>query len=403
LESTGRSFGGENGIMRGILLSGSWILLWAAFGGRIWGAELARDSSPAKPAEAEIQAIKVTVRPAVVYVERSDLGQHLSCDFLLENVTDRDLRLTSIELSVFDEQGRLARREFVNRYSRISLELTPQRTLKAKQTILVFNPFHTFAASVPLKKLRYQFGFNTQDRSIQSTSVAEVAPVVYQTKTPLMLPVKGRVLVWDGHDYQAHHRRLDYTRSFLRKHGQVSNFMRYSYDFVIVNAEGAMYRGGPKNPDDWYSARRDDNDIYFAFGMPVYAAGAGRVADVHDGEPDNRRVKESDFEKREMALGGNYVVIDHLNGEYSYFGHLKQGSVRVKAGQNIKQGEIIGQMGCSGDSLFPHLHYELRDGPGMRGVEGLPSYFTGFHRLLGATTGPVEAGAVNSGDVLENP
>src|SRR5262249_20661567 len=151
----------------------------------------------------------------VVYIERSDLGQHLSCDFLLENTTDQDLRLTGIELSVRDEEGRLAHRDFVNRYSRSSLERTPVRTVKAKHAILVFNTFPTFDASVPLKKLRYEFGFSTADRNVRSASVALVTPVVYKSKTSLMLPVKGRVLVWDGHDYQAHHRRFDYTSSFF--------------------------------------------------------------------------------------------------------------------------------------------------------------------------------------------
>lgn len=66
-------------------------------------------------------------------------------------------------------------------------------------------------------------------------------------------------------------------------------------------------------------------------------------------------------------------MIDHLNGEFSCFGHMKRGSVRVKLGQALKQGDILGLIGASGDSLFPHLPYELRTGPGITGVEGLPS------------------------------
>lgn len=71
-------------------------------------------------------------------------------------------------------------------------------------------------------------------------------------------------------------------------------------------------------------------------------------------------------------------------GEFSWFGHLKQASVRVKVGQDVKQGEMIAEMGASGDSLFPHLHYELRNGIGAKEVEGLPSYFSNFRRLLGS-------------------
>jgi murein DD-endopeptidase MepM/ murein hydrolase activator NlpD len=95
-------------------------------------------------------------------------------------------------------------------------------------------------------------------------------------------------------------------------------------------------------------------------------------------------------------------VVDHLNGEFSWFGHLKRGSVSVKIGQQVKQGEVIGRMGASGDSLFPHLHYELRNGVGVKQVEGLPSYFTDFRRLLGAKSIIAKTGQVDTGDVVES-
>ena len=352
---------------------------------------------------AQVEGVRVTVKPDPVYIERSESGQHLNFDFLLENRTGQELLLTSVELSAFNAAGQLVRRDFIDRFSRVSLELTPRRTLRPKRSALVFNPFHSFAVSVALKKLRYEFAFGTADGRVRHKSVAEVVPVLYETKTALVLPVKGRVLVWDGHDYSSHHRRLDYTHPGIQRRGQTTNFQRYGYDFVLVNEQGVMYRGRPKDRDDWYLGKADDNNLYLAFGQPVYAAGAGRVADAHDGEPDDRRVNQAELAKRETAIGGNYVVIDHPNGEYSWFGHLKKGSVRVKPGQMVKQGEVIGQIGASGDSLFPHLHYELRTGPGVKGVEGLPSYFGGFRRVLGSKTVSVERGQVDTGDVVENP
>jgi hypothetical protein len=347
-------------------------------------------------------AVRVTVQPDTVYVERSESGQHLNCDFLLENLTDEELLLTGVELSVFGEGERIARRDFVNRFSRTSLEISSRRVLRAKQSTVVFNPFHSFAASAPLKRLRYEFAFATDDGRVRQTSVAEVVPTFYETKTALVLPVKGRVLVWDGHDYHSHHRRMDYTLPVFQNRRMTTNFQRYGYDFVIVNEQGVMYRGAPKNSDDWYRGQPDDNEAYFAFGQPVYAVGSGRVADVHDGEADNRRVNPIDYTKRETAGGGNYVVIDHLNGEFSWFGHLKQASIKVKRGQSVKQGEIVGLIGASGDSLFPHLHYELRTGPGIKGVEGLPSYFGGFRRIFGSQT-LIERGQLDTGDVVDNP
>jgi hypothetical protein len=383
-----------------IVLTASSMLLFALWLLRIMVIESAVPATQTGT-RVNVAAVGVIVKPDTVYVERSETGQHLNCDFLLTNLTDQELLLTSIELSVFDDGGRLARRDFVNRFSRTSLEIPPRRVLRAKQSILVFNPFHTFAASVPLKRLRYEFAFRTDDGRVRHTSVAEVVPILYETKTALVLPVKGQVLVWDGHDYQSHHRRMDYTLSVFQNRRMTTNFQRYGYDFVIVNDHGVMYRGAPKNSDDWYGGQPDDNEAYFAFGQPVHAAGTGRVVDVHDGETDNRRVNPIDFTKRETAGGGNYVVIDHLNGEFSWFGHMKQGSIKVKPGQLVKQGDVLGLIGASGDSLFPHLHYELRTGPGITGVEGLPSYFSGFRRVLGSQT-LVGRRQLDTGDVAEN-
>lgn len=348
------------------------------------------------------QTVKVVATPDVVYIERGESGQHLNFDFLLENQTSHRLIVSSVTVSVLDERDRLVRREFVNEYSRANLELVPQRTVAAASSILVFNPFHFFASTVPLKRLHYVFAFRTEDGRTTYRSEIVVGPVPYETKTQLILPVKGRVLVWDGHDYQSHHRRFDYTRPPFAQRGNKTNCQRYGYDFVVVNEQGLMHPAGPGAGDEWYPGKSDANEVYYGFGVPIYAAGNGRVAAIHDGEPDNRSFDEAELTARETANYGNHVIVDHRNGEYSLFAHLKQGSVRVGIGQEVKQGEIIAQMGASGDSLFPHLHYELRTGVGAKQVEGLPSYFTRFRRLPGAGPIVVEKGQVDTGDIVES-
>jgi murein DD-endopeptidase MepM/ murein hydrolase activator NlpD len=353
-------------------------------------------------------------KPDIVYIERSDSGQHLNFDFLLENQTTSGLILSGVTVSVLDEHDRVVRREFVNEYSRASLELLPPRGLQfgrttsslpvveAERSILVFNPFHFFAGTVSLKTLRYVFAFRTEDGRTRYRSDIVVNPVAYETKTQLILPVKGRVLIWDGHDYRSHHRRFDYTRPPFVDRGNKTNYQRYGYDFVVVNDQGLMHPAQSSAGDEWYPGKSDTNADYYGFGVPIYAAGNGRVAALHDGEPDNRSFNPAELATRETAGGGNYVIIDHLNGEYSWFGHLKQGSVSVKIGQQVKQGEIIAQMGASGDSLFPHLHYELRTGVGAKHVEGLPSYFINFRRVPGNAPIVGKKGQVDTGDIVES-
>jgi murein DD-endopeptidase MepM/ murein hydrolase activator NlpD len=69
--------------------------------------------------------------------------------------------------------------------------------------------------------------------------------------------------------------------------------------------------------------------------------------------------------------------------------------------QEVKQGQLLGHIGASGSSLFPHLHYELRNGPGAKGAEGLPSYFHQFRRILGSNSIEVPFGQIDTGDIVE--
>ena len=59
---------------------------------------------------------------------------------------------------------------------------------------------------------------------------------------------------------------------------------------------------------------------------------------------------------------GNYVIIQHPDGNYTLYGHMFANSITVKAGDNVSRGQVIGKMGTSGDSSGPHLHFEVRLG-----------------------------------------
>jgi len=54
---------------------------------------------------------------------------------------------------------------------------------------------------------------------------------------------------------------------------------------------------------------------------------------------------------------GNYVKIDHGNGYQTVYAHMQ--NYLVKKGETVKQGQVIGQIGSSGRSTGPHLHYEI--------------------------------------------
>jgi murein DD-endopeptidase MepM/ murein hydrolase activator NlpD len=81
------------------------------------------------------------------------------------------------------------------------------------------------------------------------------------------------------------------------------------------------------------------------------------------------------------ATAGNHVILDHGNQEYSFLAHLGHGSVTVRKGDHVVKGQQIGQVGNSGRSGAPHLHYSLRRSPAFI-CDGLPSRFDNL-KLLG--------------------
>src|SRR3546814_3208759 len=77
----------------------------------------------------------------------------------------------------------------------------------------------------------------------------------------------------------------------------------------------------------------------------------------------------------ENALGdatGNYVALDLGDGRHAFYEHLKPGSIRVVPGQRVRRGEVIAELGFTGDSTGPHLHFHVADAPSPLGAEGLP-------------------------------
>ncbi|MGP4026486.1 M23 family metallopeptidase [Actinomadura sp. 3N407] len=72
---------------------------------------------------------------------------------------------------------------------------------------------------------------------------------------------------------------------------------------------------------------------------------------------------------------GNSVVLDLGDGVYAVFAHVRRGSVRVKKGDRVRAGDVLGEVGNSGNSSEPHLHFHLMDRPRPLAAAGLPFAF----------------------------
>lgn len=83
---------------------------------------------------------------------------------------------------------------------------------------------------------------------------------------------------------------------------------------------------------------------------------------------------------------GNIVIIDHGNGYKTRYYHLKHKSVKVKAGDKVKAGQAIGEMGNTGYSFGGHLHLEVR----LNGVQVDPYDYVFKNKEFATLPTPVE-------------
>lgn len=167
--------------------------------------------------------------------------------------------------------------------------------------------------------------------------------------------------------------------------------------------------------DNYLDNYHDKNDTYFAYDMsprsmswkrpaskpeapcwdvPILAAADGTVSSAINDIPDVMRIDHPDDEK--LRGPGNTVVIDHGNGEFTAYSHMRQGSVPVRPGQRVTAGTVIGRCGSSGSGPMPHLHFQLMDGPDLDTANSLPITFVDYY----APYRWVDRGTPTRGDLL---
>ena len=158
---------------------------------------------------------------------------------------------------------------------------------------------------------------------------------------------------------------------------------------------------------------------YGIWGKEVMAMGDGVVVEIGDKFPEDQMSDPAKFTDpnyvptllKELigkigvtnAAAGNYVTIDHGNGEYSVYCHMKEGSIRVKPGDSVKKSMVIGQVGNTGNSGAPHLHFQLMDSADFLTANGLPIMFENVPASVIIAEYPVKANTLSFSDNLFFP
>lgn len=137
---------------------------------------------------------------------------------------------------------------------------------------------------------------------------------------------------------------------------------RWAYDLGVTK-DGNSFHGDVRSIHNFYS-----------YGLPVLAPAEGTVYATSDGDPD-------------MPIGvlgggkdacGNQVVLEVAPRQFLFLCHLQPGSIPVKKGERVTEGQMLGRVGNSGNTYEPHLHIHLQDGPKLYVAEGIPLYFQNY-------------------------
>ena len=157
-----------------------------------------------------------------------------------------------------------------------------------------------------------------------------------------------------------------HTRAALPIDGRVWVAQRYAVDWEQLDATNHIYTGASEKPES-----------YTIFGKHVLAVADATVESVIDGQPE-QIPGQYPTGITPAAADGNSVILKLREHSYALYAHMQPGSIRVARGDKVKTGQLIGLVGNTGNSVAPHLHFQMMDGPSSLASNGLPYEIDSF-------------------------
>jgi hypothetical protein len=154
----------------------------------------------------------------------------------------------------------------------------------------------------------------------------------------------------------------------LPVNGRISFAQRFAIDWMRLDDKGRMVHG---NPADVHN--------YASYGADVLAVADGKVVSTLNDLDDQVPGKLPDPKTINIEnVDGNHVVLDLGNGVFAFYAHMQKHSITVAPGDRVKRGQVLGQLGNTGNTSAPHLHFHLMDGPSVLGSSGVPYVIDSF-------------------------
>ena len=189
-------------------------------------------------------------------------------------------------------------------------------------------------------------------------------PVSQDPVPTLSPPLKGGIwLVGDGPVNDSNHRR-----SIFAIDGHIYSPERFAIDWEKIGENNDTRNGSSSRNENWWG-----------WGEPVLAVADGDVTEAVDEFPDNtpRVLPPVTLDN----IAGNHIVLRISQTRFVTYAHLQKGSIRVRAGEHVRRGDVLALLGNSGNSTGAHLHMQLTDRNSVLESEGVPFIFSDFTYL----------------------
>ncbi len=152
--------------------------------------------------------------------------------------------------------------------------------------------------------------------------------------------------------------------------GPVFLAQRFAIDWISVNNNGKAFRDDGAKNEDWYCYNTD-----------LLAVADGIVIETKQDLPENIPGYGAAYEINKETIMGNHLILQIADTLYVLYAHMIPNSIKVKVGEKVKKGDVLGKLGNSGNSSGPHLHLHVTNGPDGLLSEGIAYVYESFQAL----------------------
>ena len=307
----------------------------------------------------EMTPLLLAVHDAPVPFVGSDDRTHLVYELAVTNFSSGDVSVERVEvlgdgavLQTLDAAALGARLQ------QAGLRDSAATLPKSAHALLFLNVILAPGAAVP-RELSHRVAILASAAPPDRRNISETGGTIAVDRQPVVQigpPLRGAGYISADSCCDA----VRHTRAAMPINGRVWVAQRYAVDWEQLNAKGTIYSGP-----------REKLESYAIFGQPAIAVADAVVQSVVENQPEQTPGKFPTNIPLADA-DGNCVILDLGNHRYALYAHMQPGSIKVHAGERVKLGQVLGLVGDSGNSIVPHLHFQVTAGPSSMASNGLP-------------------------------